>query len=522
MFKRAILIFILSIAAILASEKPTAHAAPVQDYNYTYNLTNLYTNYTLQYSFTSLDTATEYIWTIEKISLDGSPQGTIAKITRSGSMSADWSFNAWGNLKDTPFRVHDNFGRILGRHFLAQDVSGSAYATQDGQTTTLNRTEIRKINAIFSDSLVTNNGAIIDGLPCCSASILQQYTTDQISALNAEYISVDPYVLIHYRVDPTFSDTTLIDIKDLATGVTVMSTDLQEMIDYNTGGGLATANDEEYADFIVLGSTGHCPFCDPVLSVASFPSTNIPMYRTLPVGSYEYARRVDPTGANTIYAGEYLFSLGTAVNQFNVQVSPQITKQNYPTTAIFRMADAAIWDALRTSDIFLTLTEVGTGLNDCENLLEGGAFLEVRCSFMASDLGTQRIVWIQDNFTGQFFQSNWRLAYISVGDFAVNTGSAINNTNNAITGILTGFGVNDQFTRFIIYIVLLLISFALAAIVRGDVIVYELFFLVITIGLMLIGWFALAWAIILGCLCGLITIHMFTEAISGSRSSNAG
>lgn len=513
---------ILILSAIAATATPfhsvsTVKAAP-EVYSYTYNLTNLYSNYPLIYLFTGLATGTTYTWNIQRVGLDGSPQDIIGSITRTPETAdagaTGWTWSTFPNV-DTPFRVTDNFGNVLGRHFLARDISSSAYWNTAGENALLDRTEIRKPGAVFSATLTTNNGKAIDGLACCYDTMGEQPISEYSSPTGN-------YLMIHYNIDPAVTESSL-EVRSLTDATLALKTNMLEVVDYNLGTGYAFSTGLEYKDFIILATNGSCPFCDPTVAVAKFPTSSIPMYTTLGNDFYECARINDESTTPVIHPCEYMMGVNPSSTPMGMSIPRSLSdvKVNKPVRITFGLSDSTVWNALGTQNFFQTLGVSTDGIAALISALSATPFTSQNIAITPLSAFTG----VQSYWTmcaaSQYYQSDWSLCLSRMVTYNVTATTTVDFSGSIDAG-LQEMDFDNEFSHIFVALLLYVLSFGFISFIGrrtgngAPKQLYDLAFIGISILLVILGWFGLWTTVILLILCVLALMHAF----KGSGASN--
>lgn len=525
------LILTLAILTLSVPLYPSPAKAAPQDYTYTYNLTNLYANYPLVYLFEDLTADVEYTWNIQRVGLDGSPQDIIGSITRTPAVAdAGLSGFVFTNFPDvdTPFRVTDNFGRILGRHFLARNISTSAYWNTAGANELVDRTEIRRLGANFSSTLVDNNGQAIDGLACC-------YDTMGVQDISQYVSNTGDFLLIHYNIDPSVTESVL-EIRSLTNATLAFRTNMLEVVDYNLGDGYLFSTGLEYKDFIVLSTVGQetngyvstqgCPFCDPLLAVAKFPTSSIPMYSTLGNDFYECARINDESTSPVIHPCEYMMG----INPSNTPMQLSIPRSSSSGAAVdkplrldFRLSDSSVWNALASHDFFFTLGFSVDGLAALIAAISATPFTSQSINVTPlTEFTNAQGYWTMCP-TSQYYQSDWLLCLSRVVQFNVRGSGGSVSFSESIDSGLADLDFDNEFSHIMLLILINVLAFGFISFLGRKVgsgspphQLYDLVFIGTSVLLVIIGFFGVWTSVILLILCVLAFMH----AMKGSGASN--
>lgn len=311
---------LVAVVALLRVMPVPVHAAP-QDYGWAYDTTNVYTNYGLFYEFDTLDSATQYTFTAQWTDDNGNVRDEIAStIIGPGVTTGTFAvpFTNWPDLYG-PVRVVDQFGQVLGHHFVAPEVG-------DEWDNSGTNTQLEK--QVIGDGVYESLNAA-------------GYHHDPDSF--AFFTQVGNYVLLHYRLATEPPTDRFLSIYDIQTHSELLTFDLDEFYAYNEGG--AENIDFSRLSFVVLNTAGTVlPFIDQTQDQLSFLSSyDNPHTATVPAGVYEYARY---TGSGTLQSfGESVWLVSSApANEYTISLRYPSIEENGDQCAFLSQATSAVWD----------------------------------------------------------------------------------------------------------------------------------------------------------------------------------
>lgn len=254
----------LSISSVMAAPM----AAP-QDYSYTYNVTNVYTNHVLSYSVSGLDTATQYEFTFQMTDVNGLVTSEIGSDILGPGIASGTFGTDFSGFEDSygPLRVVDNFGQTLGKHFVAPAYLDSWQG-----------------NAGVTDA---ENKQGIGGVPYVELNPDYHHPFTDHGEVLTQY---GEYTLLHFRTATTTDR--FIKLFDISTHLEVAEFSVEELYDYNreiTGSYSPTF---EGLSFVVLNTAGTTlNFINAAQDAAAFGgSYDNPHELSIGPGIYEYAR----------------------------------------------------------------------------------------------------------------------------------------------------------------------------------------------------------------------------------------
>ncbi len=462
-----------------------AYAAPgdsPQEYTTSYNVQNVYSNYTLVFAFTDLTAAQSYTWRIQLLNLDGSYHSDVTSFTRSGVTGTSWFFNEWPDVYG-PYRVIDNFNHVLSRGFLAPDISNSAFASVSGYTDLDNRTIMKAVGAPFSPTMDS------------------AYTDRSTDSYNPEYYTVVPganYFLLHYRFvtsddPPNSADIT--QIKSLFTGNNAATFYNEELYNWNIGDGWVSDSDYFSQNFVVVSTNGHCPFCDPTRAVASFPNSNNPMYLTLPYDAYDYGRIYADT---SVEPGESIFIVAKANPEWTFKLEPNPVVSLTTIKGTFTNQTSQVWEALNGGGVGTGDTDILTGAADASTGLTDAFKNEYKFSFQSrAAFGSADLDWVHCASNYNFPHTTPNTCFATKALFVVQSIAAVPTPGTGaglgtiVNGKLAGINFFAQFDKIVMLLVSLLGMFAVARWTRAGKKIYYFFYIGITSMLVFFGWFDL-------------------------------
>lgn len=278
----------------------TVHGAP-QEYLWEYNVTNVYTNHTLSYDVSSLDTATQYTFQFQLLDTSGNVKNIVETSIIGPGVTTDSFGTDFAGYEDVygPLRVIDQFGQVLGEHFVAP-----AYL-DDWQSNGTNPAADKQ--GIGDVPYVEEN----------ADSGYQHPVRDHTAVLTR----VGEWTLLHYRLGALVPPTNRkIVIFDSETATEVAEFDMDELYQYNQH---VDSTDTAFVgiSFIVLNTSGDAPnFINESQDAAAFTDVNFdnPHELELGAGLYQYAR-YDLTDV-LISFGESVWVVSNNVAEWTVAV----------------------------------------------------------------------------------------------------------------------------------------------------------------------------------------------------------
>lgn len=260
------------IAAVLAvvsnvADSPDASASPA-NYDWTTSAINFYTDNTILYEFSGLDTTAAYSWFVETTDDYGAVIERIGTHTSVGSAIHTWfhgnSINdsRWPANYTGPMRVVDNYGNVLGRHYITPP-PGADWETSDGDT---------------DQGLKQSPGNTEHGGACAAPPYWALNPDGYHHSYNPCSVQVhkswpSSYFLLHFRLDVAeYGDGDLITFSPVGDTSQEVAFNLDSIIDYNHDsdwpGGMSEVNTQSF----VVVNTGdrELPFIDYTKSENAF------------------------------------------------------------------------------------------------------------------------------------------------------------------------------------------------------------------------------------------------------------
>lgn len=209
------LLAIVLISLSLFFISTTKTNAQISEYTFAYNLTNFYSTQTLIYDFANLDASHLYFFRVEFYDIETNNFRGLHQLWIAGEGSTTarrLAFN-WPLFEYNAVRVVDEFGNVLGRHFIAPlPLASNSWADSEAHAGRFLKTSIGNLPQIS-----TNSGLLhIDNLP-------QEVTTQ-----------LGDFILVHYRAD--FESSPLnqtLRITRIGGGITI-NLDMDAIIASNT------------------------------------------------------------------------------------------------------------------------------------------------------------------------------------------------------------------------------------------------------------------------------------------------
>lgn len=360
----ALITAIALIGLIIPSVSPVNAQALGSDYVWNYEATNIYDDQALHYEFTDLEDTVNYIFTLESLSYDNVTTGVIATCTPIRDLTLDTGTlfayltntgssdycNAPQNYSFGPFRVTDQFGQVLGTHFVAP-----APFQPDWETTGYNNAFEKQVVGKSQIPPQDANGLASDPL-------MLRSVVNRLDTRNA-------WTLLHYRVDITDYIASDVDrfilVYDM-NGDFHYTYSLQDFVAYNRreiGGSPISLSSEDYQSFIVLNTLGNdLPFINKAQNTFAFSASSFdnPMESTLPIGVYEYFR-VDgnPDPATSFQSiGESLLFVSSESEFYHVQITKNVLAPSRQVALRYYIRDCTVALQIPIS----TITDLGQAL----------------------------------------------------------------------------------------------------------------------------------------------------------------
>lgn len=248
-----------------------AHASPA-NYDWATSAINFYTDNTILYEFSGLDTTAGYAWFIELTDDFGVPFQRIGTHTSVGSATATWfhgndvNSSQWPQNYTGPMRVVDNYGNVLGQHFMAPRPNDD-WATSDGVTP----------DGLKQSPANTEHAGVCAAPPYWALNVDGYHHSYNPCSVTVTKSWPSSYFLLHFRLDVAdYGDDDVITFSPLGTVDHEVGFNLDHIIDYNTDedwtGGLSEVNTWSF----VVVNTGdrELPFIDYEESESAFDPTD--------------------------------------------------------------------------------------------------------------------------------------------------------------------------------------------------------------------------------------------------------
>ena len=280
MIRTLILILIAVVIATVNIESKPAKAVGPSLYSWEYNQTNLYTDTVLVYSFSVLDATATYQWRVDKLNFDGSPGEFLFSLEHTGATTFVMTFGAgaggtfWDEDEYGPFQVTDNFGNLLGTHFIAPR------PTDDWRSASGNSASLDKQSPAAFDRVTEGD--------ICASPPYQDVNVDgwHFSHFDCSVFTRDEgFFLFHYRQDDTALPTGDAYIFENISTADTFLIDADELYLYqSTVGWLPRESTLAAQNFVVVNVSGlELPFVSYLQADAEFSiPTNPPRFLMIP------------------------------------------------------------------------------------------------------------------------------------------------------------------------------------------------------------------------------------------------
>ncbi len=479
-------------------------SAQVEDYTFSYSSTNVYVSQSLTYTISALDASTEYRFSlyIMRRDLPAIVESIVQTQSCTGSTSCTIGFKLFELVPTNTFapaQVRDNFGQLLGEHFLAPGVDIAPWATNQ-QNPADEKTVISEgARPLFAAALGVNHFELL--------------------VENGERIitTIGDYTLMHYR-------TSLADYQNEFIEINVASAasdsqayfHVEEFVEYNRHSSNPSISSQNIHSFIVLNTSGVLPvFVDQAQNAAFTGLYDNPHTLTMGTGIYNYAR-LDGAASVKSY-GESVWIVSSRKPDWTSTVRPSIgITRNQVVT--LRAVEQAVYDAY--PDLTLLDCELGDPVASCDTVDSTDySFLTSRNVAFAVDgtpIENNFVLWQRNATSWQYGQPLTKTnLYFESGSYDI---VPIVGLDERIADIVADSGV-DQGTMFLIFFLILnmLTYIALFAMNLRSPMLYGLVFLGFGVMFMFSGWFTTWIAIIMGFLMVIVMLAMF----KGTRNAEA-
>lgn len=345
-----IFIAIMSITVLTVSpDKAHAQIAPYSDYDF--NVVNLYTNNILIYFFEGMTEDDNFLVFLERLNDDGeyvdSIQARVVIADASGEANISWSETqeTWDSDDQYPMRVVDDFGNILGYHFLSPEPDDS-WGTLIGDG---DEPDKLCIGGCIYNAETGNSNHHESSLSVADQNKILTFEND--------------YTLMHYRCDHTNQDADdKVQVSNIESGTVVFEAMVSELIEYN-------APDDSFGDgyacntFVVLSTNGEQPpFINEDQDSDASWSLDNPHTADFPVAGYSYARVDDGMGDAVIREGMSVWGVTSKADREHWTVesrNAEITADDQ-NRAIRRAKDENLFNAFPEME----LTDSALGIID--------------------------------------------------------------------------------------------------------------------------------------------------------------
>lgn len=323
--KQILLALFLALSLAIIARPDHVRAAP-QDYSYTYTSTNVYTNGTLIYLFTGLDTTTQYTFTLQLLDESGSIQTEIgSSIIGPGVTTDSVAFDFRNGFEQSygPMRVIDQFEQTLGEHFVApaflDSWLGDAGVTDNENKQGIGDVPYTELNPDYHHPN-TDHGAVLT--------------------------RVGDWTLLHYRTDGTAPPfDRFIKLFDLSTHTEVAEFSVDELFAYNREVTDTLGISVEGLSYVVLNTDGSTlPFINEPQDDAAFSgSYTNPHTLNVSAGVYEYARYTGASAFVSFGESVWIVSDASDVDEWSVTAKKISVVDGGSQCALLREKSAAIW-----------------------------------------------------------------------------------------------------------------------------------------------------------------------------------
>lgn len=287
-----------------------------QDYTATYNVTNVYTNHTLNYNLSGLDSATQYTFQFQLMDeannfLDVIDTSIIGPGVTTATFGTDFASRetAYG-----PLRVIDNFQQVLGKHFVAPAYASPWISPQYG---------------IGDVPYQPNN-----------AHGFQHPIEDHTAVLTVH----GDWTLLHYNIGALAPPTDrFIRLMDSSSHATVATFSVDELYNYNRQDGTTWSPTFEGISFVVLNTDGSVlPFINETEDTSSFLGVYAnPHELSINTGVYQYAAYNGAGVFQTAGESVWIVSSATDGTEWDVGLkSPSVAPGGQQCASLYQTTSA--------------------------------------------------------------------------------------------------------------------------------------------------------------------------------------
>lgn len=306
MFKKLV-VFVAVVAVFFGANTVGVSAAAAGDYHAEFSSTNLYGGDNLLiYHFTGLDPDSDYVWLLQGVSISGGPNEALGLrfldgdgATTTHTITFDYQDfnNQNGTIFSGPAQVIDNFGNVVGKHYILGMCADDSYehcgeqewSNPGGENGVDNRVLVRKPEY---GQMIQN----VDGW-------FHEYD-------NSAFVTVGKgdYLILHYLYDPAIVPTDEIyQIYDIATSALLYRFYLDDLYTYNDDVRRVTLGETiQTYNFVILTTNGVTPdWINHDQNAEAWTLGDNPHSASFEYGVYDYERTT--AGGASIDDGESVF-----------------------------------------------------------------------------------------------------------------------------------------------------------------------------------------------------------------------
>lgn len=479
-------------------------AAQVQSYTSVYSSTNVYNSVALTYTFTGLDSATYYSWTLQIMRLDNptAVDFTAQTLSCSGTTSCIINFNLFDIVpSDTfaPARVVDSFGQLLGKHFLAPGVEVAPW-TQNQTNPADEKTVISYGARPFFDSI-------------------SGYHHFSLLAFEGESIItvIGDYSILHYRTSIADYQNEFIEINvPSAATDSIAYFSVEEFVEYNRHTSDPSIHPSNIHGFVLINTSGERPAFISQIQDSAFANVyDNPHTLTMTAGIYNYAR-LDGAGA-VKSIGESVWIVSSRKPDWSGTIR-QTLKTGREQTVTLQATESAVYEAY--PDLELLDCELGDPLTSCD-VVDSTDYgfstrRDIQFTVDVTPIESNSVV-SQRNATS--FQYGASVAdfplYFELGAYDI---IAVVGLNERIMDIVLDSGVEKSTMFLVLFLILTMLTYGVlfAAHIRNSF-AYGLVFLGYGVLFLTAGFFE-SWVLII---MGFLMVIVLIAMVRGSRSAAA-
>lgn len=360
----SLLTILTTLFAMGDKARPVAAAV---NYSYSYDYTNVYNIFDITYSFTGLDSNTEYRWSLYTVDpRDGALLTNLGSVLFTGgtTTTAQFGGTSWVNPPSFisfpddyvgPVAVVDSNGTILGWHFVAIFPTG---------TQNPNGGWLDAGNTSFPDKQVVSDGNRFRQNDCQSPLYAPvnsdgwQHTFIPCSVTT----QVGGYTLFHYQVDSTYvgPSTNRFMFFPIPDATVALEIGLDDLLNYQSPTVGFTGATEQVLSFVVLNTNGDpLPFVNNFIADSAFTTYDNPIRAEFDPGVYNCSR--NNGGWISDCESVWIVTDDPALNEWTLTANVDSVGENGTQTLVSRAVTPEVWDSYHG---FQQVADASAGYSD--------------------------------------------------------------------------------------------------------------------------------------------------------------